>query len=430
MGKEVHEADDFDVDALYSEFLEVIINGGGYRGIAELLAQKLQASILIEDEFFRVLARFLYDIPTFSNIQKRNGIKYWKPQRVDPKIINYVRLTQSTGRPVELPELPEYGISKPRVVFPIIIKYKFKGALHVFMKDLDRYQMRVTRAALHNLTVLETCRQVQVDLEEEIKKSLILNLIANDKVEGNNIHREKQILGFELSREAVLAVVQIKTAPGIRQIEEVFRSLISDLDINASATAISDERAILLFQSADDSTLETAVINDLFHVIFDALKMIFTECQVKIGVGRRCLKAQDYKIAYNEACKALTFHCSNSGHEEGVVYYHSLNLMEILLQAGNEHTLPVFVRSILGKLNDYGVAHNINMIESLEYYLNDNCCIQSAARKLFIHPNSLRYRLEKAEKISGLDLTDNDTKLEIQLAIKLYRYYGESILKG
>jgi len=428
--KELLDANDFDVDTLYGEFLETIVNGSGYKGIASLLAQKLQASILIEDEFFRVLARSFFDIPTLLNIQKKNGIKYWKPQRLDPKIINYVRQTQSTGRPVELPELPEYGINKSRLVFPIIVKNKFKGTLHVFKKDLDRYQMSVTKAALHNLVVMETCRQGKIEIEDKIKKNLIFGLIFRDKGQDNNIYGDKQIPGFDLSRETVLAVIQIKAAPGQRQMEEVLRSVISDLYLNASAIGISDDRALLLVQSADVGTLNSEVIVDSLQTVFDALKMIFTDCKVKIGIGRQCFKLRDYKVAYTEACKALAFPGSKPGREEGVIYYHSLGLLGILLHPGNEQVLPGFVRNVIGKLHDYGIGNNVDLIDSLGCYLDHNCCIQSAARELFIHPNTLRYRLEKAEKISGLDLTDKDTKLELQLAIKLYRYYGESICKN
>ena len=81
----------------------------------------------------------------------------------------------------------------------------------------------------------------------------------------------------------------------------------------------------------------------------------------------------------------------------------------------------------MGKLHNYDVEKNINLIESIDCYLKHDCNIQSAARELFIHPNTLRYRIKKAGKISGLDLTDNDTKLELQLAIKLYKYQGETI---
>lgn len=426
--KKIFEDNDFEVvDALYDEFLEIIINGGGFQGVSDYLAQKLQVSILIENEFFLVRARSVYDTPIFSNLKKKAGMKYWKPQRVDPSIIEYVSLLQSTHQPVVLPELPEYGITSPRMVFPVVIKDKITNYLNIFKEDLNRDQERVVRAALHSLVVLELYRQAQVDLEDRNLKNLIFGLISSDKDEDNNFYENKNLPGFDMSREAVLAVIQIKDALGKRQMEEVLRSIISDLGMNASAIAISDEQAVLLLQSSDGSLLETTVITESLQALFEALKMTFKNCEVKIGVGRQCSKTRDYRFALNEASKALSFTGRKSGSEEGVIYYHSLKLMECLMQPGNEQTLSVFVRDILGKLYEYRVANNINLIETLECYLNHNCCIQSAARELFIHPNSLRYRLEKAEKISGLDLTDNDTKLEIQLAIKLYRYQGDSL---
>ena len=63
MEKEVLDANEFEVDALYGEFLEVIVNGSGYNGISCLLAQKLQVSTLIEDEFFRFARAFFFQYP-------------------------------------------------------------------------------------------------------------------------------------------------------------------------------------------------------------------------------------------------------------------------------------------------------------------------------------------------------------------------------
>lgn len=417
------------LDTLYDEFLEVATKGKGYQGIADLLAGKLQVSILIEDEFFRVLARAYFDKPASLRTQKRDGKKYWKPQHVDPRITNYVRLAQRTARPVELPELPEYGINESRQVFPVLINQKIKGHLHIFKKDLNPYQVSIVKAALHGLTVLEACRKVQLDLGDRIRKSLILSLISNNKDKDNFIQEEKLILGFDLSREVVLAVIHIKNAPGARQMEEVLSSIISDLAINASATALNDEQVVLLLQSHSEKSLEPAVIQESLQAIYEALIMIFTDHRVKIGVGRHCFKPREYKVAFTEAQKALSFAESGFDRDEGVVYYHSMGLMGILQQPGNEQMLPLFVREKLGKLFDYSSQHNTDLIASLGCYLDHNCCTYSAARQLFIHPNTMRYRLKKAESIAGIDLTDNDTKLELQLAIKLYRYYGDALFE-
>jgi sugar diacid utilization regulator/transcriptional regulator with XRE-family HTH domain len=422
------------LDKLYDEFLEIVTSGKSYQGIADLLAEKLQVRILIEDEFFRVLARAHFDKsaskPASLRVQKKDGKKYWKPQHVDPRITNYVRLSQRTARPVELPELPEYGINESRQVFPILINQKIKGHLHIFRKDLDPYQMGIAKAALHSLTVLEACRKVQLDLGDRIRRSLILGLIAKDSDKDNFIHEEKQILGFDLSREVVLAIIQIKNALGARQMEEVLSSIISDLEINACVTALNDGQAVILLQSNNGKTLEPAVIEESLQAIYDAMKMIFTDRRVNIGVGRHCFKPREYRVAFSEAQKALSFTESGPDREEGVHYYHSLGLMGLLQQPGNEQMLPLFARKKLGKLYDYSRKHNAVLIESLGCYLDNNCCTYSAARELFIHPNTMRYRLKKAESIGGLDLTDTDTRLELQLAIKLYRYYGDALFEN
>jgi sugar diacid utilization regulator len=428
MVRDLLQAEDiqgFDVDSVYDEFLQEIVNGNGYKGIANLLSQKLQVSVLIEDEYFFVQARAFLNTNTFSSKRrKKSGVRYWKPQYLDPNINEYVRALQTTLRPVVIPELPEYGIISARTVFPVVINNEVKKYLNVFKKDLSWEQMRIVRVALHSLKIMEICRHAQMEMEDQTMKSLVLGLIS-DKHKEDKIFGGNKILGFDLSREAVLAVVQIKEAPGQRQIEEALRSIIGDLYINASAIAVNNEQAVLLIQHPEEGALESSVVNESLHVIYEGLAVIFSGAKIRIGVGRQCYKPRDYKIAFEEACQALSSTSSKGENEEGVVYYHSLRLMGILLHPVNEQTLSVFVRLILGKLHDYSVNHSINLIDSVECYINHDCCIQSAARELFIHPNTLRYRLEKARKISGLDFTDNDTKLELQLAIKLYRYQGD-----
>ncbi len=264
MGTKLLNPNDFEVDAFYDEFMVTIVNGRSYQGIADLLSKKFQASILIEDEFFRVLARANSNGTTFIHTQKREGKKYLKPQRVDPRIINYVHLAQSSGQPIE-------WVTYPRQIFPFVVKNKIKGYLHVFIKELDWDQMRFIKAALHSLVFLVTLRYAQVELKDQMRRTLILGLIKDQgKGKDDIIQWEKGILGLDLSREMVLAVIQIKNAPGQQQIEDVLLSITSDLDLSANVIAVNDEQAVLLVQSTDGKKLKSAVVTDYLQVIFEA----------------------------------------------------------------------------------------------------------------------------------------------------------------
>jgi DNA-binding PucR family transcriptional regulator len=59
-------------------------------------------------------------------------------------------------------------------------------------------------------------------------------------------------------------------------------------------------------------------------------------------------------------------------------------------------------------------------VETLERYLESRTSIATTARVLFIHPNTLRQRLARIEKLAGLDL-ETDDLLSLELAIKLGR---------
>jgi DNA-binding PucR family transcriptional regulator len=58
------------------------------------------------------------------------------------------------------------------------------------------------------------------------------------------------------------------------------------------------------------------------------------------------------------------------------------------------------------------------LLPTLERYLGDRRSGATTARKLFIHPNTLRQRLDRIQKVSGLDLLEEDL-LSLELAVKL-----------
>jgi sugar diacid utilization regulator len=72
------------------------------------------------------------------------------------------------------------------------------------------------------------------------------------------------------------------------------------------------------------------------------------------------------------------------------------------------------------RLMEYDVRRRSQLVATLEQYLRDRRSIATTARALYIHPNTLRQRLDRIEKLSGLDLADEDL-LSLELAVKLVR---------
>jgi DNA-binding PucR family transcriptional regulator len=69
-------------------------------------------------------------------------------------------------------------------------------------------------------------------------------------------------------------------------------------------------------------------------------------------------------------------------------------------------------------LVEHDVAHGTELVASLVAYLDHVRDVRAAARRLNVHPNSLRYRLKRATELSGLDLTDPDQSLFAHLQLR------------
>ncbi|MEA2249585.1 MAG: hypothetical protein QOH46_4114 [Solirubrobacteraceae bacterium] len=72
------------------------------------------------------------------------------------------------------------------------------------------------------------------------------------------------------------------------------------------------------------------------------------------------------------------------------------------------------------RLMDYDRKRRSQLVATLEQYLRDRRSIATTARALYIHPNTLRQRLDRIEKLSELDLAAEDL-LSLELAVKLVR---------
>ncbi len=88
-------------------------------------------------------------------------------------------------------------------------------------------------------------------------------------------------------------------------------------------------------------------------------------------------------------------------------------------------TLPTsvrstFVRQKLGVLLENG-PYSRELLCTLQVYLDSNGQVREAAKRLYVHRNTLAYRLERLQDLLGCDLKELDTIIDLRLALDFYR---------
>jgi GAF domain-containing protein len=108
--------------------------------------------------------------------------------------------------------------------------------------------------------------------------------------------------------------------------------------------------------------------------------------------------------------------------EGGAVSYEQLGAYRYLVHLELDETPHDRYGQAVDELIDYDRRRNAQLVETLERYLGARCSVAESARTLYIHPNTVRQRLERIERITGLELRTEDL-LSLELALKVARLH-------
>ena len=115
--------------------------------------------------------------------------------------------------------------------------------------------------------------------------------------------------------------------------------------------------------------------------------------------------------------------------EGGAVSYEQLGAYRYLVHLKLDEAPRDRYRQAVEQLLEYDSRRGARLVETLERFLADRGSVTASARALYVHPNTVRQRLERIERVSGLDLPNEDL-LSLELALKVVRLHRVRAEKG
>ena len=115
-----------------------------------------------------------------------------------------------------------------------------------------------------------------------------------------------------------------------------------------------------------------------------------------------------------------------NSREKRIYYYSDMMTAHVINALESVLPLRTICNSAVLRLQKYDALHGTNLLATLEVYLMCNNSLQKAANRLFIHKNTMTYRLKSIEKAVKMDLTDPDERLSILLSCIILRILSEN----
>jgi purine catabolism regulator len=122
--------------------------------------------------------------------------------------------------------------------------------------------------------------------------------------------------------------------------------------------------------------------------------------------------------SYHEARCALEASALADGATPRVASYRDLGAFQLLLSLQDDDALRLYCDSVLGPLEDASGEYGDELIRSLEAFIEQNGQWERAARELFCHRHTLRYRIKRVEQLTGRDLRNARDRIEFWLALR------------
>ena len=145
------------------------------------------------------------------------------------------------------------------------------------------------------------------------------------------------------------------------------------------------------------------------------------------GISRQ-VSIPDIAEANRQSEKALElgtrFHPRSSLH-----LYDDLAVFQALEYCSAHTDVMSLCHSAIYTLAEYDRTHESSLLESLETLLRAHGSVPEAAGRMFIHRNTMSYRIKKIHELVDLDLDDSETVFHLQLSFHILEYYSVTVLQ-
>lgn len=272
-------------------------------------------------------------------------------------------------------------------------------------KTDDAYTMgRVTVSHIQNLIV---AYRERYDRNNFIQNLLLDNMLLVD------VYNRAKKLHIDTDVRRIVYLIETKNEKDSTA-KEIVKGLFGSQPQDFVTEV--DEKSIILVQQLSDKES----YGDVERTARMLRDMLNTEAMsnVKIAYGTIAKEIRQVSRSYKEAKMALDvgkiFY-----EEKSIVAYNSLGIGRLIYQ------LPIplcqmFMREVFGE--DTPDTFDEEIITTINKFFENNLNVSETARQLYIHRNTLVYRLEKLQKTTGLDIRVFDDALTFKIAMMVVSY--------
>jgi purine catabolism regulator len=393
---------------IHAQLSQLEAEGEGITGLIIAMSEISGRGVLVQDKRLQVLAECTSS--TLHSIWDDVLNYLTNPEHLP----NDFRDRKKAGQRGTIFEQPIPG-GLARIINPIVVGGVARGYLSLvgLEGEFD---------ALDNLVIEQGSLVCGIDMarvkavretEKRLKGDLLSAVLSGD-LPPRDTHLWLETMGLDLKQsQAVLRFCwDSDSPPSLRRLETLVNGEIANREAKVILETLGSE-VVCVCQSKD-----TAMA--LGETVLKHATVEFPDSPARCGIGAPVKDLSQWRDSFTQAGQALAL--AKRLRQSKPLFFPDLSVYRLLLQLEYHPELIAFKQEILGSL----LIHDgsAELLRTLEAYFENNGNLSQAAETLFIHRNTLIYRMERIAEISGLDFDHAETRLAVQLALTIHRMMG------
>ena len=297
--------------------------------------------------------------------------------------------------------------------------YRYMGAgskseYIVFVEGEDKMAEKMTKLLAVSLGNIKSLYDEKYDKGSFIKNIILDNILPSD------IYIKSKELHFNTEESRIVFLIKFfgKTdMMPFEMLQNMFPDKTKDYVIS-----VSEQDVVLVKEvkrGTDVKEIEKIAVN-----ITDTLSSEFYT-KVAIGISTVVDNIKDLAKAYQEAQVALEVG-KVFETEKNIISYENLGIGRLIYQLPTT-LCEMFLQEVFKKGNLDSLDRETLM--TIQCFFENNLNVSETSRKLFVHRNTLVYRLEKIRKLTGLDLREFEHAITFKVALMVKKYLNSKPAK-
>ena len=375
--------------------------------IVDHLSDVLQRAVIIEDKNFELVAYSSPDELSFDALQQKSILTKRCPLFVIERLKTegIVSKLQHDNHPLRI-DIEEINFYK-RIAISLKQDEELYGYLWVYETEdtLEESYLDELQQIAPHLGKLMHSKQQEVEKDQQ---TFIWQLLNHEFLGATEIQREAKAVGYDIPEEFTVIAISVRGASFLSILGKAKKLFIEE-KIAYYLGKGTEIIGVVHSDNEQKSLVKTRKLQEkLMTMLSDEEKGALF-----IGIGNEYSQIKQVRKSYLEALEVIETMDFLNVKQQTTFFFYELGMYRYIKVMYKKNVNEQYRNEKIVKMMKRDVENNSELLLTLGTYLKNDCKVAQTAEELFIHPNTLSYRLKQIQELTAIDFTNMDEKTEL-----------------